>query len=164
MFNLQKMYTMQKGLNDHIITQHNLHGHNLFEERVLALLVELGELANETRCFKYWSLKGPSKRSVILEEYVDGVHFILSLGLDMKINQDREIIDVLPTDKNKTQLFNDIFGIVQELRVNNTKDNYYMLIDMYFALGKILGFSKEDIYQAYIEKNKVNHERQENNY
>ena len=29
---------------------------------------------------------------------------------------------------------------------------------------KRVGFDKEHLYNAYIEKNKVNHERQDNNY
>ncbi len=48
-------------------------------KRDLALTIELAELANETRCFKYWSSKGPSEREVILEEFVDSIHFLLSL-------------------------------------------------------------------------------------
>jgi dimeric dUTPase (all-alpha-NTP-PPase superfamily) len=41
----------------------------------------MGELANEVRCFKFWSYKLPSEEKVILEEYVDGIHFITSLAI-----------------------------------------------------------------------------------
>ena len=54
---------------------------DVFQEKGLALLIELAELANETRCFKFWSTKGPSDDAVILEEYVDSIHFLLSLVL-----------------------------------------------------------------------------------
>ncbi|WP_178076329.1 dUTP diphosphatase, partial [Pseudomonas sp. 2822-15] len=30
----------------------------------------------------FWSDKGPSTDEVILEEYVDGIHFILSVGIE----------------------------------------------------------------------------------
>ena len=49
---------------------------------MLALLVEIGELANETRSFKFWSVKPASEKKIILEEFVDGIHFILSLGIE----------------------------------------------------------------------------------
>ena len=47
----------------------------------MALLVER-ELANETRSFKFWSTKGPSANEIILEEYVDSIHFLLSLLIE----------------------------------------------------------------------------------
>src|SRR5690606_36397479 len=78
----QKLFSMQRELDERIIVEHQLTG-TYFLERLLALQVEVGELANETRCFKYWSLKPPAERAVILEEYVDGIHFILSIGLSL---------------------------------------------------------------------------------
>jgi len=78
--NLQQLFTMQKEL-DHFIEKTQKIERDVFKEKGLALMVELAELANETRCFKFWSTKGPSAREVILEEYVDSIHFILSLGL-----------------------------------------------------------------------------------
>jgi len=79
--NVEKLYSMQYALDTHIEEKHGLK-EDLFNRKMLALLVELGELANETRCFKFWSLKAASEKAVILEEFVDGVHFILSLGLE----------------------------------------------------------------------------------
>src|SRR5699024_5876901 len=83
-FDWTKLFNMQAKLDQYIAENHNLtKKDNLVSKRYLALLVELGELANETRCFKFWSTKAPSHNDVILEEYVDGVHFILSLVLDL---------------------------------------------------------------------------------
>ena len=78
--NLQKLFEMQAALDAFIEKTQNI-TQDVFYEKGLALLVELGELANETRCFKFWSTKGPSAREVILEEFVDSIHFMLSLGL-----------------------------------------------------------------------------------
>src|SRR3954453_14525850 len=80
--NVEKLFKMQDALDRHIEEKHGLENTNLIEKKILALLVEVGELANETRCFKFWSLKGPSEREIILAEYVDGIHFILSLAND----------------------------------------------------------------------------------
>ena len=80
--NLQNLFVMQEKLDNHIMEEHNLYGKTLFSEKLLALQVEIAELANETRCFKFWSNKGPSSKETILEEYVDCLHFILTIGLE----------------------------------------------------------------------------------
>ncbi len=51
------LFKMQKELDSYIESNHNLANHDLFDDKYLALLVEIGELANETRCFKFWSNK-----------------------------------------------------------------------------------------------------------
>ncbi len=80
-----QLLNMQNELDRHIESEHGLQNADLVDKKILALLVELGELANETRCFKFWSKKAPSEQEVILEEYVDGIHFILSLGIEIGI-------------------------------------------------------------------------------
>jgi len=75
----KQLFLMQRALDAFIEETQNI-THDVFQEKGLALLVELAELANETRCFKFWSKKGPSERDVILEEFVDSIHFMLSLG------------------------------------------------------------------------------------
>src|SRR3954454_6608730 len=89
MMDFEKLFQMQKGLDNHIEEKHRLEDEDLFSRKILALFVELGELANETRCFKFWSVKPASARSVILEEFVDGIHFILSLGIECGFDQKR---------------------------------------------------------------------------
>ena len=68
-------------MDQDIASRHKVSYESTFAERVLALLVELGEFANETRCFKYWSEKPPSPKERILDEYADALHFFLSLGV-----------------------------------------------------------------------------------
>ena len=86
--NLGKLFLAQKELDARIEEQHpRAEGEIRNPEKVLALLVELGELANETRCFKFWSFKPASEKKVILEEFVDGIHFLLSLGLEMGVKE-----------------------------------------------------------------------------
>lgn len=49
--NLQKFFDTQKVLRDRI----GYNGEDRFEKLILALLVEIGECANEWRGFKFWS-------------------------------------------------------------------------------------------------------------
>ena len=85
--NLQKLFQMQNTLDKRIQAEHHLEGVPLLHKKILSLQVELGELANETRCFKFWSTKKPSSNDVILEEYVDCLHFILSIRSRKKLSR-----------------------------------------------------------------------------
>ena len=79
---LRDMYSKQAELDLEIAKNHNINYENTRNKRVLALLVELGEFANTTRTFKFWSNKGPEGKEVMLDEFADGLHFLLSLGID----------------------------------------------------------------------------------
>ncbi|MEG2909687.1 MAG: dUTP diphosphatase, partial [Erysipelotrichaceae bacterium] len=81
---VKDLYEMQDKLDQRIFDEHGITRIETMNRRMLALLIEIGELANETRCFKFWSNKGASSKDVILEEYADGIHFLLSLGIDLK--------------------------------------------------------------------------------
>lgn len=52
-------------------------------DNLLGLQVEVSELANATRCFKYWSNKAPESKEKILDEYADVLHFFLLIGNDL---------------------------------------------------------------------------------
>ena len=84
--NLDKLYKMQKELDNYIIKNRNIvmSEEELLDNTILALLVEIGELANTTRCFKHWSTKGMMEREVVLEELADVLHFYLSIGNQLK--------------------------------------------------------------------------------
>jgi dimeric dUTPase (all-alpha-NTP-PPase superfamily) len=160
--NLQALYTLQRQLDERIEAQHGLEGKNLVDPKVLALLVELGELANETRCFKFWSVKPPAPPEKILEEYVDGLHFILSLGLDggFTFRGSRSQKPCL----SPVEQFLRVYQAVNQFYETQSLENYERLFAEYLYLGEQLGFSAEQIERAYTQKNEVNHERQNQNY
>jgi|SRR5699024_521658 len=153
---------MQQKLDEYIIDNHELHNEDLVSDKCLALLVELGELANETRCFKFWSKKPASDRSIILEEYVDGVHFILSIGLELGYTYEKESLE--RPDSSLTEQFNHVFHSITTLMTNKEKDHYTNVFRAFLQLGELLGFNESDIQEAYYEKNKVNFTRQNEGY
>lgn len=161
--NTVKLFMMQKELDNHIQSQHDLGEEKLFERKVLALLVEVGELANETRCFKFWSTKPSSEKSIILEEFVDGVHFILSLGIEAEFDGMTEICGGTPVRDASSQ-FLEVYEAIHRFRVTRSKEDYYGLFKNYLTLAEILGLSEEEIEQAYYEKNEVNYQRQRRGY
>lgn len=81
----KKLLELQKELDDYILEQKvgscsRAEHIDFLPERLLALHVEVSELANATRCFKYWSEKGPESKERLLDEYADCLHFLLSVG------------------------------------------------------------------------------------
>ncbi|TCJ03617.1 dUTP diphosphatase [Cytobacillus praedii] len=162
--NYQKLIEMQKGLDQHIESQHQLENEDLFDRKILALLVELGELANETRCFKFWSLKPSSPKKTILEEFVDGVHFILSLGIECGFEKGMDYNGETESEESITDQFLLVYEIVSQFKESKSLNDYQKLFQAYIHLGELLGFHAEDIEKAYIDKNEVNYQRQKEGY
>ena len=156
------LFDMQDKLDTYIVEQHELQDRNLFEEKILALFVELGELANETRCFKFWSNKPANEKSVILEEYVDNVHFIMSLGLMKGLTFDGT--EASDSETDLTRQFNKVFASALVFKDNPEQSQYEKLFAEFLLLGQLLGFTEEEVQSAYYEKNRVNFERQDEGY
>ncbi|MFS3928473.1 dUTP diphosphatase [Priestia flexa] len=161
--NLKSLFNMQRQLDQHIETSHNLQNEDLVSRKLLALLVELGELANETRCFKFWSLKPSADKKIILEEFVDGVHFLLSLGIEWGFDS----IEELPVNADKetaTEQFLHVFSLLTQLKATVSLEQYIEAFSSYMGLGEVLGFAAEEVKTAYIMKNEVNFKRQDEGY
>ncbi|PYZ97268.1 dUTPase [Alteribacter lacisalsi] len=165
--NFTRLFEMQKALDAHIEHSRGLKSENLLERKILAFHVEAGELANETRCFKFWSSKAPSSRSVILEEYVDGIHFLLSIGIELGFDDEAAYAFPEPAEEKGEDLvkrFITVTEALEEVRRHKSKNAYKQLFESCTALGSALGFSGNDVEQAYLEKNEVNYERQRKGY
>lgn len=109
---IKELLEAQAELDNTIIKTQNLEALDpkiRLANTLLALQVEVSELANETRAFKFWSRKDSSPKEVLLDEFADVIHFVASIA-----NQ--------------------------------------------------LGFSAEDIEQAYFGKHEVNYKRQNSGY
>lgn len=163
---LTKLFESQRLLDQEISHKHEVSYKDVKNELMLAFIVEVGECANETRCFKYWSLKKPSEKPVILEEYVDGIHFLLSIGLHFGFNDVSQL--VLRTEADKafelTEGFHQVMQQAVLLKEKPSASLYYNLFEYYFALGRLLSFSDEDIIKAYYAKHEENYRRQESGY
>ena len=181
--NTEKLQEIQGGLDAHIIKQHpEIAELENNDWKFLALQVELGELANEWRGFKVWSddqdprrkVYGTSKLIVVKEplreEFVDGLHFILSLGNDLHIVSEK--LEPMNVEfENITAAFLKVYDLVSGLQRNvrngygnNDKYIWRKLFFTYIRLGEMLGFTEKEIEEGYLAKNKKNHERQLTGY
>lgn len=160
--NLQELFHMQRELDRYIQSNRNVE-ESVFRKKVLALQVELSELANETRCFKFWSTKGPSDKNTLLEEYVDCIHFILSLGIEKGFDS----LEQWPSptrEQDLTELFLLAHQGVGRFAQQATLEEYQSLWQTFGALAEALGFSYEEVLTAYVEKNETNYKRQQQGY
>ena len=180
--NLQKLFKTQKILDDRILEEKGLEGQDLLPEKILALQVELGELANEWRVFKFWSenreprTKARRKsrdflgkpiainRNPLLEEYVDCLHFILSIGNELGFQNQVRRSKIINLEKDILEQFSMTFGEVVMLEESRFLKLYEILMNIFLGLGDLLGFTLKQIETAYYSKNKINHARQENGY
>lgn len=181
--NLSKLFEMQQELDGYIEREHpRKPKEDRLAKKILALLVELGELANEWRDFKFWSYDQKPRTKMhktyssvlgieknysnpLLEEYVDCLHFILSIGLELNIPViygTKTKWDELTSDETDiTQQFLLVFENVNRL-VHPI--DWINLFEEFYILGELLGFTWEQIEQAYMSKNAENHARQKNGY
>ncbi|MCA1031997.1 dUTP diphosphatase [Bacillus timonensis] len=159
--NIQTLVDMQSKLDAKIREQHDLKNEDLVERKLLALLVEIGELANETRCFKYWSIKPPSNDEIILEEYVDGLHFILSIGIELKYEP---TVLQLELSNDLVSNFMSLYREISHFQKEYSHSAFNEIFNHYLSLGKSLGYSHNQIENAYMSKNDKNHIRQQKGY
>ncbi|OYD58458.1 hypothetical protein CGZ90_00725 [Fictibacillus aquaticus] len=172
--NLKPLFEKQQELRDRI----NYQGADRFEKLVLALLVEIGECANEWRGFKFWSTDqeprtfakttndpngGFTIKNPLLEEYVDGLHFVLELGLEHEFDPDGLAIEELKFS-SITRQFTALFQVDWDVYEEGQGGYYHEGLELYIGLGEMLGFTWKQVEAAYMEKNAVNHKRQEDGY
>lgn len=185
MMNLTELFEVQRKLDAEIERKHpTAPGEDRMAKRILALQVELGELANEWRGFKFWSTDQEPRYEKthsngvngewwvtypLLEEYVDCLHFILSIGngIEAKSNDytypfvtdntvEYQFLTLIQTVSNLNHLIR--FGTKQPF------DTFHIALMQFINLGKMLNFTEKMIVDAYMQKNETNWERQANGY
>ncbi|NLB48511.1 MAG: dUTPase [Erysipelotrichia bacterium] len=159
---LSNLYQKQSELDEFIARNHDINYDNTRDKRILALLVELGEFANVTRCFKYWSIKKSESEATVLDEYVDGLHFFLSLGLDIgvlkKVYRFAKEADTLTAQILKT------YRLVSNFNKERDERSYRAAFQAFINIAPLLKVSWETIEKAYLKKLEINFTRQNNNY
>lgn len=163
---IKTIWDMQKELDEDIRKNNNISPDtDLSLEKYIALKTEFFELINEIEAFKFWK-KNKGKEHII-EEASDMLHFIFSLAIDA--DEYIEMQEDLFKDINVFDLeINEITGIIDmnisDIVIDCSYEKLFLIIAELLILLNLCGFDADDLYNAYINKNKVNHERQKNNY
>ncbi len=159
---LAELFAAQRKLDEEIAVNHGISYATTREKRTLALLVEVGELANATRCFKYWSNKNGESHERILDEYADGLHFFLSLGID--INSKKACYNLTKHKDNLSEQFLLIYQNISRFMKKSDDLSYQRAFQSFLNLIPLLGFRFSTIEKAYFKKLGENYQRQAHNY
>ena len=159
---LVELFEAQKQLDQRIADEHHVSYQTTRDRRIMALIVEIGELANATRCFKYWSNKGSESKEVVLDEYADGLHFFLSLGID--INTQKKTYHITKHLDDLTKQFHLIYHNIDMFYKKQDEKSYIKAFQSFLNLLPLLGYRWISLKNAYFKKLQVNYDRQNNNY
>jgi dimeric dUTPase (all-alpha-NTP-PPase superfamily) len=159
---LTKMYDIQKQLMEKIDKKHPAEGEDRSAKKFVGMLTEFAECINEHRGFKFWS-NDQAAREELLEEYVDGIHWILEHGIDYGFRVEQNYTLINESENIELQFIECIYWAVKFFK-KPMYTNYSVLFAAYLGLGNMFGFSTDLIESAYMEKNIKNVERQENGY
>lgn len=153
---------LQIELDERIMANHAVTRPQTRTKRILALMVEIGELANETRAFKFWSFKKPSDKEVLLEELGDCVHFAVSLGIDL--GDDAQELAFESREASLSDQFIDWMAETAKLKKDFNLVQYRLVLSYIGSVALAMGFEASDVFDFYVKKNEINHNRQETQY
>lgn len=156
-----EVYTENKELDKLFNKEYDNTSSDTMKKNILELSVELGEFANETKCFKYWSVKKMNKEES-LEEFSDCLLMVLFFcnDLDISLEEDFPKID----DKDIIVEFNTLFNLSSGLMFNYNKDQVKKILSHLINLGYLFEFSDEEIIRSSLIKIKIDKERFNINY
>lgn len=163
---IRKMLKKQAKLDKAIMEEYGLE--ELDEEKLnLAILDEIGELTHELKANWCWWKKSqaPVDNDKVLGELVDVWHFLLSYQNHF-INGEKGIEYTCTFKRNSKNILslmrNNEFGLT--VAFSDLVSWKWNKLERATAITEYLGFTIEDVYQAYCGKNKINYQRLKEGY
>lgn len=157
------IYNRNKKLDDIFMSKYIDTEDKLYEKNCLELIVELCELANESKCFKYWTVKKPDKE-LVLEEFADSLLMVLYMFNTYNV----ECVSTIDVDMSNDILyeFNMIIRMCTNLMDRDNIDDMYLkeIFTRLIHIGKLLGLNDNEIVDACYKKIIKNEERLSSDY
>lgn len=161
--NFKNISDQQKILDQYILKKSNFkNNQEIFNKKIIAIFVELSEFANELRFFKYWSKKEQSKKEIILDEFVDIIHFLISIANDLKY--DDWDIEIKEENKEIEIIYLEIINLILILQKEQEKKILKEIFVKLLQIAIYYDFKIEEIFNSYQLKNQINFTRQDTNY
>lgn len=161
---IKEMLKKQEKLDKSIMKEYGLN--EIDEENLrMAILDEVGELTHELKANWCWWKKtqAPVDKQKVLGELVDIWHFVLSYQNNINLGE----MSLYEFEKEKSEVNRILLPIraeslPYELVYIANCGNY--MLETLIAVTEYLGFTIEQVYEAYCDKNKVNYQRLESGY
>lgn len=163
---IKEMLKMQAKLDEAIMKEYGL---TEIDKKNLgfAILDEVGELTHELKGNWCWWKKSqaPVDEEKVLGELVDIWHFVLNYqnhfdSGEEELRAEEQMIDNAITYFCEIKVFKTgiIYLLADLTSINSNK------LERLIAITEYLGFTIEDVYKAYCDKNKVNYQRLKEGY
>ena len=123
---------------------------NYFEKNCLSLITEIAEFLNETKCFKYWSIKNPDKDK-LKEEYADAL--IMTLSMFNYLNINLELVEHSKTS-NILEIFNELFKDASNIMNKNILSVKKVFSNLIY-ISTLLNITEEVIKDACYKKQEI---------
>lgn len=163
---IKKMLQMQAKLDEAIMKEYGLA--EIDEEKLcFAILDEVGELTHELKANWCWWKKtqAPVDNDKVLGELVDVWHFVLSYQNHF-INGEKGIEYTCTFKRNSKNILslmrNNEFGLT--VAFSDLVSWKWNKLERLTAITEYLGFTIEQVYECYCDKNKINYQRLESGY
>lgn len=163
---LNELFKIQEIIEEKIkrlsdIEEDSVGEENIFDIKFLALQVKTGEIANLTKCYKYYKIKRNIPKEKVIVRYIDGIKFLLSIGNNYEFNViNIDSIDKVEKMDNVIKLFSSIFDDIRDLRKTILQKDYVDSLSIYIRLfaryvnlGECLGLGFEEVYDYYMKNN-----------
>nr|DAG47659.1 MAG TPA: dUTPase [Caudoviricetes sp.] len=163
---IKEMLPMQAKLDKSIMSAYGLTEINK-DDLKMAILDEVGELTHELKGEWCWWKKtqAPVDDKKVLGELVDIWHFVLSYQNHFNFGKETllSFLDEVEISDRFLERFREGYltlPIALTLLVSDGKS----IIEMLIAITEYIGFTIEQVYEAYCGKNKINYQRLESGY
>ena len=163
---IKEMLQMQEKLDESIMKEYGLN--EIDEENLrMAILDEVGELTHELKANWCWWKKtqAPVDDKKVLGELVDVWHFVLSYQNHFN-GCENGILNASMFERNSDNILNLLMTNEYKLSETLTDLSTWNIhkMERLVAISEYLGFTIEQVYEAYCNKNKINYQRLKEGY
>lgn len=151
--NIHTLLNQEKEIIKNIAIDNTLNDYTLFARKHLQLHIKMSDLANETKCYKYWVGEIDSVNlENVFQKYISCFHQILFLGLDDDFEH-LESVTAQSTDSCLSDQFLNLYIDINDSIMSSSEDHFVTLVEDYLTLGNSLGFSEKQIIEGLCECN-----------
>ena len=163
---IKEMLQMQEKLDEAIMKEYGLTDITI-EQLEMAILDEVGELTHELKGNWSWWKKtqAPVDNDKVLGELVDIWHFVLSYQNHFN-GGENGILNASMFERNSDNILNLL--MINEYKLSETLTDLSTWnihkMERLVAISEYLGFTIEQVYECYCDKNKINYQRLKEGY
>ena len=117
-------------------------------QKILAFLHDLGQVAEDSRCYLFWEKDEPIDHQQLLEDYLEGLTMLMSIGYELRIDSIKNHSEI-PSPTDIYSLFFKIYHSILKVQSHYSSEDYQNTIDDYFTLGFQLNIQIEEILNSY---------------